>query len=196
MASLISFLSFSPRIYFRCKDASRNLENKNLSIDKVIHPLSVSDCIQDLFSQIVINWIPMVLNLPFNKSLNVRLIRFDVVQICSISQIVVPLPNPGHKMWSSGHVYPNIGLAKTFDEFVYLPKLALAALVQCIKQHSNFNLLRALFEEVHDGLLRWPVLVDVDRVIKNFEIRAVFLWRPCDLLQKTGRNFVRRLCLR
>jgi len=137
----------------------------------------------------------MVVNPSFNKSLNIGLIRRDVLEIGSIDKTVVPLSNPGHKMWSSRRVHSNIGLAKAFDEIVDLAELMFAALVQCIKQYSNFNRLCALFEQVDDRLLMRPVLVDVDFLINILEIRAVFFWRPRDLLQKTGCNFVRGLLL-
>jgi len=97
-------------------------------------------------------------------------------------------------MRSGGNVDSNVGFVKRFDKLIYLPKVVVIALIQCIEEDSNFDRLGALYEQLNDGISAWSIVANLDVLINNLEIGAIFVGWPCNLLEKASCHFVRRLC--
>ena len=97
-------------------------------------------------------------------------------------------------MMSSGDVDSDVGFPKPLNKLVYLPKLIVTALIQCVEEHSNFDMLCALYEQFNERIPLWSIAADFDVVINDFKIGAIFLRRPRNLPEKAGCHAVRRLC--
>ena len=97
-------------------------------------------------------------------------------------------------MRSGGNVDSDVGFAKRFDELIYLPKVVVVALIQCVEEDSNFDRLGALYEQLNDGISVRSIVANLDVLINNLEIGAIFVGWPRNLLEKASRHFVRRLC--
>jgi hypothetical protein len=99
-------------------------------------------------------------------------------------------------MRSGGNVDSDVGFAKSFDKLIYLPKVVVAALIQCVEEDSNFDRLGALYEQFKNGISTRAIVADFDVLINNLEIGVIFLSWPRDLFEKGSCHFVHRLCCR